>query len=55
MAKVRKRQWVTPSGEQREAWIVDFNPFERCGVSCSRAKLKSRIDYNSLAGSRSHA
>jgi integrase len=24
MAKVRKRQWVTPTGEQREAWIVDF-------------------------------
>ena len=53
MAKVRKRQWVTPSGEHREAWIVDFNPFERCGVSGSRAKLK--CDYNSLAGSRSHA
>lgn len=25
MAKVRKRQWVTSSGEQREAWIVDFS------------------------------
>jgi integrase len=24
MAKVRKRQWVTPTGERREAWIVDF-------------------------------
>ena len=24
MAKVRKRQWVTPSGEQRGAWVVDF-------------------------------
>ena len=24
MAKVRKRQWVTPSGEQREAWILAY-------------------------------
>ena len=51
-----KRQCVTPSGEEREAWIVDFNlvPSLRCELLVV-AKLQCCINHNSLAGSRSHA